>query len=510
MHVSFINVVAFGLTLFLCVFTFNVSRVTHHRLELQYGVDAAVISAATVKARGMNTVTAMNHLIGELHAFTILHDSIGGRRADAPGRFRPIRGEWVQQTNGWLWASRSAARFMGARTMAYRDVRRNINANLALFQAKMTLKERLTQLYWLKAAVLFKGKLFPPIRPVCELLVATILDPIDLWIQHENTVLNATLQFAIMTAPIKMLIRSAAIPFLRFQQQAIIAETPRIAHQTAVEVADQYGVTIHLNQRDLELPLVPDPMTGASRAPVIPSVPPRRRGTLGRRARQPRNQIAKTTQIARAAFPWVIYHRQGITRITDWALPVSRFSSHYRWATFNQSVEQTRDLRSRIYALPVMRGYPAPNKGFAVWTESGLLSEELFSVVGVGTTRAPSLMGTDFFGSQGGQSLAISQATIYNGNAQVRRDRLQDVRRQLGGYRRQPSIGYDTLNFSGRVSEVVNDPRITRFPEIKLNWQSKLVPISATHLQKRLGGLDEHIQRQLAEYDLSNDALATH
>ena len=158
MHVSLINITAFGLTLFLSVFAFNVSRVTHDRIDLQYGVDAAVVSAATAKARGMNAVTAMNHVIGELHSLTLLHDALGGKRADNPSAYQPIRGEWVQWVNGWLVNSRYAARGMGARTFAYRDVRKNINANMALFRAKMTLKERLTQVYYAKAAVLLLVK----------------------------------------------------------------------------------------------------------------------------------------------------------------------------------------------------------------------------------------------------------------------------------------------------------------------------------------------------------------
>lgn len=516
MHVSVLNILAFGLTLFLTVFTVNVSRVTNDRIEFQSGLDAAVISAATVKARGMNAVTAINHLIGELHAFTVMHDAIGGIRADEPGRYQPINGEKVKWLNRRLAIARFIVIRLGARAFAYRQVRENINANQALFDAKCTLKSRLTALYVLKIgtqAVINWGT--PIARALAIAFMTGVLDPADQWIKQEDQTLRGILTFARLASPAKWIVRNAAIPFLRVQQEQIIRKTPELAQQTADEVASSYGIQVYINREDLKLPVVPDPQTVARGPLNMAHVEPVNKKSYGDKAKEVRNQIAKTTQLARAAYPWVVYHRSGITQITDWIVPVSNFSGHYRQRTFEQTVEQTEKLRSMVYALPVLKHYPAPNKGYAPWTEGGSHGTPgagpLFSVLGVGTRRPPPVIGQVYFGKSARRSMTLSQALVYNANLQQRRDSMMDVKKQLGSYRRQPAIGWDTLNFVGRVSEAVSDPVITKFPAVKLNWQTKLVPVSADHLENStLPAIDSSVADQLRTFQLNREMISTH
>lgn len=57
----------------------NVARTTREKLEVQNAADAAAYSTALWLARGMNSITAANHMIGELTAICALHEAIGGK-----------------------------------------------------------------------------------------------------------------------------------------------------------------------------------------------------------------------------------------------------------------------------------------------------------------------------------------------------------------------------------------------------------------------------------------------
>ncbi|GAB5402142.1 MAG: hypothetical protein Aurels2KO_03730 [Aureliella sp.] len=56
----------------------NVGHVTSQKLELQNAADSIAFSSTLSLARGMNTVTTANHLVGEATALSVLHESLGG------------------------------------------------------------------------------------------------------------------------------------------------------------------------------------------------------------------------------------------------------------------------------------------------------------------------------------------------------------------------------------------------------------------------------------------------
>jgi hypothetical protein len=60
----------------------NCIRAVQQRIEIQNAADAAAFSSSLWMARGMNAVTACNHLIGELSALCVLHEAIGGPELD--------------------------------------------------------------------------------------------------------------------------------------------------------------------------------------------------------------------------------------------------------------------------------------------------------------------------------------------------------------------------------------------------------------------------------------------
>lgn len=60
----------------------NVAEITARKMETQNAADAVGYSSAVWMARGMNAITATNHLVGELTALIALHEGIGGPELD--------------------------------------------------------------------------------------------------------------------------------------------------------------------------------------------------------------------------------------------------------------------------------------------------------------------------------------------------------------------------------------------------------------------------------------------
>ena len=81
----------------------------------------------------------------------------------------------------------------------------------------------------------------------------------------------------------------------------------------------------------------------------------------------------------------------------------------------------------------------------------------------------------------------IAQAILYNANDQVRPEHKIDITCKRISPSVQADVGWDTLNWrSGtQTSELVGfgEGLAADFPEIEVNWQAKLVPLSNARLQ---------------------------
>ncbi len=66
----------------------NSGEMVQEKLEVQSAADTAAYSAALWQARGMNTLTTTNHLIGEMTAWVVIHESLGGPELDKGEKFR--------------------------------------------------------------------------------------------------------------------------------------------------------------------------------------------------------------------------------------------------------------------------------------------------------------------------------------------------------------------------------------------------------------------------------------
>lgn len=73
----------------------NVGRATREKMEVQNAADAAAYSTALWMARGMNAITAANHMIGELTAICALHEAVGGKLLEGDDAGSDEDKEWT-------------------------------------------------------------------------------------------------------------------------------------------------------------------------------------------------------------------------------------------------------------------------------------------------------------------------------------------------------------------------------------------------------------------------------
>lgn len=74
---TFVNVITVAFLALLIGFVGNVGRAVQEKVAVQNAADATAYSTSVVMARGMNAVTATNHLMGEATAFIVLLDALG-------------------------------------------------------------------------------------------------------------------------------------------------------------------------------------------------------------------------------------------------------------------------------------------------------------------------------------------------------------------------------------------------------------------------------------------------
>ncbi|MEZ6086502.1 MAG: hypothetical protein R3C05_00395 [Pirellulaceae bacterium] len=84
----------------MAAFVFNTGKTVTKKLETQNASDAIAYSSAVWTARGMNMLTASNHLIGELNGIYVLHHALGGRHLDQ---------HWKPNEDPWEVVAMSAA-----------------------------------------------------------------------------------------------------------------------------------------------------------------------------------------------------------------------------------------------------------------------------------------------------------------------------------------------------------------------------------------------------------------
>lgn len=481
------------------VFLLNVGSVVDQKIEMQNAADAAAVSGATIMARGMNAVTATNHVIGEMIGMVIVHHGYGGHNLD-----NNETGDTEDEDKA-LDAARNAYRGAGGSLdTAYNTVREESGVKAsdgsAELESKKLLKERLTQVYVVKTiAEGMKRSSFPPTVAAGEAMhfAAHIVEMIIL-AEYEG--LDALHQAARALTPMKLLLRDAMAPAAKLYTEEVVRETPRLSLETAEAVASLGGCEGTLYPLPPPLPLVIDPHA-QSNSLVRPSDQPVEEACSSCKScgsdktDVTRDQIVKITQLARASFPWVTYHRKPLLDFMGPLFPLSQCKKHYKDATDGASKHVCDEVQtgSQDLGLYVLADYPSPDKGYAAWTEDADKADARFSIVGLAYRDAPGVYGGGVFRQQHTAGrIAYAQALIYNANPQERAKHRIDLRCKRITPNDQARVGWDTLNWDPEappVPELIaktdrGGAPSTRFPAVKLNWQAKLVPGSDSRVSE--------------------------
>ena len=454
----------------------NAGMTTARKLETQNAADSVAYSASVEMARGMNSITAINHLIGELTALVVLIHTLGGDELDQ-GKSPPRTPEILQIG---METSYDAAKALSGDAVpvldaAYNEAKPEPRVGGAIYDARIRLKLVLTWAFevHLIGGLIAQGQFVPIVGPLLEALGDGIcLDALafETKVWQECLTLDFLEELARILQPVKVAIRDGAIPFLYYYQEPIVYVPPLSAPWKAQQAAKDMGAPNLADSVSLypPWPLLQLPVTKDSS-----------------------QNSPQRSQLMRASTPWIQWWRQEWIDFGKDALLLSRFAAAFekRSTQYTLSIVK-RLLQDRNIYLYVM-SHPDPNglgKTYEPWTygdrNGSRQADQMFTVVGLAHRPAPRVAspvvsGGGIFRQENPDGMVCyAQAMFYNANPQQRGSGNQDW---------QPTAGWDTLNWDGPAPEYPgpvppgnNTPTpTTPQPRIRLNWQSKLVPTTS-------------------------------
>lgn len=449
---------------------FNVGLSTKERSEIQRSATAISHPVGVWRARGMNVLSAHQHLQGEIVAMIIVHHAIGGDELDT-NRV----GDTTKQDRDLdrAWKAATAA---GAKTPQYRNVRREVRAGATLLKAHKRLKHQLELVY--KTKTFAKALQAIPYTYKLGVKIEQLADNYEVLIGREWQALRNLYDRARELLPMKRELISRYLPAARDQMKRMMDSIPKLTQHTASELAKHYDVKFFIPEKDRSLPVELDPYAKLQ-GPPADYVPPKDCNCPSIPADNPRYQMVKTSQLARASFPWVVYHRSPIMARMIWRMFLTRAFAIYEEETAGQARVVLDRLQAQhnlgFYVLP---GKVAPDKGWEDWTmaeNSHLADSHFTSVVLTGQPLETPLGAPFIFGKPADKHwVRWDTVMLINDNPQHPPKERIDL---LGCKRivpdEQARVGYDTLAWDqskGRVPELVAGGWPSVFPRIKNGW----------------------------------------
>jgi hypothetical protein len=457
----------------------NAGHTVNRKIETQNAADASAISGTVWMARGMNAITATNHVMGEMMSLVVLHEAFGGKKlrgktpedADEAGTHQSAksRGTEVRQA---AEAARTAQVATGTIADQYiGDDAQNIEADATILHGKNDLLRWLRIVYTVKqVAGALEQSVFPP-TVIAGYILDAIAFVVELYCLAEWIVLDI---FQFVAQKVLLDIRNFMFEEMlpaAGKYEGLVAQTvPRLAVRAAEDIAKHNRAqgTLYPKPTQLRLPVIRE---------------------AGQVADGP---TFAQSQIVRATYPWVLYHRRPLIRFMFWMI----FSQTPRWyheythkftRTMCREFYEENNPSPHEHCLYVMENHDPLHKGEEPWTTDSRLADQLFTVVGLAHRQPPTVISPGAFGQPNPQGLvAYAQAILYNANAQSSQD--------TG--RKQRDVGWDTLNWRPPTASnntweypphYADDGGGQGRPEIKINWQAKLVPV--TRLQEAANGV---------------------
>lgn len=449
---SLVTALTILLFLALAILLGNAVLIVNRKVESQNKADAVALSSATQMARGMNAITGVQHLMGELLALVVVHNAIGGDRLPDPGKQdTSAEDTGLEVAKGVL----KGTALGGEIAVGYDSVKKEVEAEAALLKSYKRLKVALAIALGVEAAG-HALKLFPLTAPAGAALIAVAV-AVETFILIEWAALKVMEAAAKATArAVKAVFDLAPVATDRILK-GVVDGTPEQVMKTAGAVAEMNGTSwgVVWARDPFKLPVTRDPLADA--------------GSEGE---------MKKSQLVRASWPWVAYHRSLLMDLTGWMI-FSGFKGHYKDETERFMLKKSFEVYSdkKVYFL-VMEGLTDSDaKGREAWATSPAEAEERFAVLGLAHTKAEAPWGGTLFAPARMRDLTTyAQAMVYNAN---------DQRPGAPG-RHQQEVGWDTLNWQSPVGRhnAYEFPHSgsggerETFPQVRLNWQAKLIPVT--------------------------------
>ncbi len=511
-QIAFVSVFGLLTMLLLVAAITNASRVAVSKVDGQNAADAAAHAGAIQMARGMNAVTAINHLITELNALNALVMSFGGIELE-DGKPYTIAShpEWALLVDSYTTAFEwngfqlpEGRRIVAPEKFAASGPRRGktSKSGAAIGRARARLLSWLQAAYRVHAAggvmmqegVVNSFAFFSGQRLVSSAVTVekNVVHEWEILAYLEELAEGPLLDLKHMVNPMRQSDGSVGLITLLYEYcERVVKESPKRAERAAAAVARELGTTGTLfpttqgGKYTLELPLFKEHI---------------KRG----------GPTHKHSQMVRGMTPWVQYWRKPIIEFGEIALPMSRFARYYHDETndftLNMAWWQWSENGTKLFAIKDLE-VAGPDKGEEPWTKKAgsRRADELFAIVGLAHQPAPTVYGYPLFRQYQPDGLvAQSQAMIYNASP-------QDHPRKA---KWQPVVGWDTLAWNVAVPEYefgkdyANFRKVTEQPRMKLNWQAKLVP--TTRLGDAAGTQTEPVNRVLERTKTDTALSNTH
>ncbi len=502
-QVALITLFAVMTLVLLIAAVLNVSRVTATKVEQQTAADAAAHAAGVELARGLNAVTALNHLITELNAQDALAMSFGGLELEdkkpvmllSPADRLTMTAALADAT---LWSGGTRPAATQAATTA------TSKSGGAIGDSRKRLLGVLRNAYRVHAAggVMATAPGLEAFASAGRELVRSA-GVIEESVEHEWQVLGQLEELAeTKLIPLKQLCNHGTpdkpdemgiIPRLYAYCERVVEETLGRAEAAAARVAEEHGAAGSL---------FPNTRAGPARLELPVEKEVIHRGSADH----------ERSQMVRGMTPWVQLWRKPILEYGRRVLPLSGFAEHFHRHsnefTLNMAWWQWEENRTRLYRLKDLN-VTGRDKGREEWArEDGFdRANELFGVLGFAHKPPPEVTGFPVFRQpQPDGMAAVAQVLVYNAN---RQDRPRVPKWQ-------PVVGWDTLAWDDPVPEFEfgkefgSDRAIRRTdqPRVRLNWQAKLVPVASKRLADAAGtqaaDLNRVLDRLVTDRPLSN------
>lgn len=393
---------------------FNSTKTVAQKVETQNTADAVAYSSATWMARGMNALTATNHIIGELNALYSLHHALGGKYLDNHASDKtPNNTEELERLNDGINARFTIRWKVGiglfsetfSLSLGGYDALKSFtnpkpvdkatdmvstnpvaDKNSAIYECKRELKEKYRTALYLHFTGAFIEKVLqfvPYIGPVFRVAgkaIQYLALAAELKIWSEYLMLEGLEQIALATSKVKTTIPDVIAALHVYQKATVYVQAPVQAFRCAQPIAEQnYSDSEGFVRGDVpsEFPSLDPTSIIQAGSEFFPKMPV----ALEETSNEDRSQMI------RATYPWVAYWRRFPIKLFQfqrfeirlpWPLKKrlifhSRFAEHYRkWTNVysRQASEWLRKPKGQKYTemltvenYEIRGSWPTSNNG---------------------------------------------------------------------------------------------------------------------------------------------------